>query len=85
MSTLEASPALAPTGAAHVRRPSTLTAYRWELRKLVSQKRTYLGLGLAAILPIIFVVAQNLRGPRGHDQGSIFARTSRSPAWRPRC
>ncbi len=50
MSTLEASPALAPAGAARVRRPSTLTAYRWELRKLVSQKRTYLGLGLAAIL-----------------------------------
>ena len=27
------------------RRPSTRTVYRWELRKLVSQKRTYLGLG----------------------------------------
>ena len=25
--------------------PTFLTAYRWELRKLVSQKRTYLGLG----------------------------------------
>ena len=73
MSTLEASPALAPAGAAHVRRPSTLTAYRWELRKLVSQKRTYLGLGLAAILPIIFVITQNLRNVHGHDQGNIFA------------
>jgi len=51
----------------------TLTAYRWELRKLVSQKRTYLGLGLAAILPIIFVVAQSLRSDHGHDQGNIFA------------
>ena len=29
-------------------KPSTLTAYRWELRKLISQKRTYLGLGAAA-------------------------------------
>jgi ABC-2 type transport system permease protein len=54
-------------------RPSTLTAYRWELRKLVSQKRTYLGLGLAMILPIIFVIAQSLRGHHGHDRGNIFA------------
>jgi ABC-2 type transport system permease protein len=65
-----ASPA--PLAVARTRRPSTLTAYRWELRKLVSQKRTYLGLGLAAILPIIFVVVQNLRTHRGHDQGNIF-------------
>jgi ABC-2 type transport system permease protein len=73
MSTLEATPALAPpTEAIHSRRPSTLTAYRWELRKLVSQKRTYLGLGLAVALPVIFVVVQNLRGNRGRDQGNIF-------------
>ncbi len=50
----------------------TLTTYRWELRKLVSQKRTYLGLGLAAILPIIFVITQNLRNDHGRDQGNIF-------------
>ena len=31
-------------------RPTALTAYRWELRKLVSQKRTYIGLGAAALL-----------------------------------
>ncbi len=75
MSTLEAapSPALAPPRETHARRPSTLTAYRWELRKLVSQKRTYLGLGLAAILPVIFVIVQSLRTDRGHDQGNIFA------------
>jgi ABC-2 type transport system permease protein len=36
-------------------RPSTLTVYRWELRKLVSLKRTYIGLGAAALLPVIFV------------------------------
>jgi ABC-2 type transport system permease protein len=53
-------------------RPSTLVAYRWELRKLVSQKRTYLGLGLAVILPLIFVVVQNLHDHRGHEQGNIF-------------
>jgi len=31
--------------------------YRWELRKLRSQKRTYLGLGAAAIVPLIFIIA----------------------------
>lgn len=37
--------------------PGTLTVYRWELRKLRAQKRTYLGLGAAALVPLIFVVA----------------------------
>jgi ABC-2 type transport system permease protein len=56
-----------------VRRPLTLTVLRWELRKLVSQKRTYLGLGIGMILPVIFVVVRNLQqGPRHGD--SIFAR-----------
>jgi ABC-2 type transport system permease protein len=31
--------------------------YRWELRKLCAQKRTYLGLGGAVLVPIAFVVA----------------------------
>jgi ABC-2 type transport system permease protein len=39
------------------RRPGVATVYRWELRKLRSQKRTYLGLGAAALVPIIFIVA----------------------------
>ena len=73
MSTAVGAAPAPPVGAAHVRRPSTLTAYRWELRKLVSQKRTYLGLVLAVILPLIFVVVQNLHNHRGHDQGNIFA------------
>src|SRR3954471_6669130 len=30
--------------------------YRWELAKLLAQKRTYLGLGVAILVPIIFVV-----------------------------
>jgi ABC-2 type transport system permease protein len=55
------------------RRPSTLTVYRWELRKLISQKRTYLGLGLGVILPLIFVVSQLLRGEGSHPGDSIFA------------
>ena len=38
-------------------RPGVLTVYRWELRKLRAQKRTYLGLGAAVAVPIIFVVA----------------------------
>jgi ABC-2 type transport system permease protein len=37
--------------------PGIATIYRWELRKLRAQKRTYLGLGAAAVVPIIFVVA----------------------------
>jgi ABC-2 type transport system permease protein len=49
-----------------------VTAYRWELRKLVSQKRTYLGLGLAVILPLIFVVVQSLRHHQDHGE-NIFA------------
>jgi ABC-2 type transport system permease protein len=53
-------------------KPSTLTAYRWELRKLISQKRTYLGLGLAVILPLIFVLSQHLHHHHGHEQGNIF-------------
>ncbi len=76
MSTLEATPALAPTGGAraHARRPSVLTIWRWELRKLTSQKRTYLGLALAVAIPLIFVTVERLRGGHGggHGDGSIF-------------
>jgi ABC-2 type transport system permease protein len=76
MSTIEASPAPTLGGArttARVRRPSTLTAYRWELRKLVSQKRTYLGLGLAVVLPLVFVVFEILHQPHGQRTESIIA------------
>ncbi len=54
------------------RRPSTLVIYRWELRKLVSQKRTYLGLGLAILPPLIFVIFQNLHHRHGGAE-NIFA------------
>jgi ABC-2 type transport system permease protein len=37
------------------------TVYRWELRKLRAQKRTYLGLGIAIAMPILFVVALSLQ------------------------
>jgi ABC-2 type transport system permease protein len=36
---------------------ATLTVYRWELRKLVAQKRTYLGLGAAVGVPLAFLLA----------------------------
>jgi ABC-2 type transport system permease protein len=73
MSSVAASPTVASRGTIHARRPSTLTAYRWELRKLISQKRTYLGLALVVILPLFFVVFQNVH--QRHDRGNdnIFA------------
>ncbi len=74
MSSVAASPSVPATGALRARRPSLLTVYRWELRKLVSQKRTYMGFGLAVLLPVIFVVVQNLHQHHGHGGGdSIFA------------
>ncbi len=44
VSSVAAAPPLPIDEPRRARRPSTLTVYRWELRKLVSQKRTYLGL-----------------------------------------
>ena len=44
-----------------------LVVYRWELRKLVSQKRTYLGLGAAIAVPLIFVVALTLQNGQPND------------------
>jgi ABC-2 type transport system permease protein len=74
MSSLAGTAPLPGTAAgARSRRPSTLTAYRWELRKLVSQKRTYLGFGLAIVLPLIFVISQLLRGHPPHGTDSVFA------------
>jgi ABC-2 type transport system permease protein len=41
------------------------TAYVWELAKLKSQKRTYLGLAAAVLVPIVFVVALAIQGHGG--------------------
>jgi ABC-2 type transport system permease protein len=72
MSSAALSPPAVGAPRARVRRPSTLTIYRWELRKLISQKRTYLGLGLIVILPLFFVIFQNVH--QRHDHGdNIFA------------
>jgi ABC-2 type transport system permease protein len=44
-----------------------LRVYRWELAKLAAQKRTYLGLGVAAIVPVIFVVVLLLQSGGPND------------------
>jgi ABC-2 type transport system permease protein len=76
MSTAAAAAAARPR--MRSRRPSTLTVYRWELRKLVSQKRTYLGFGLASILPVIFVVTQHIRDRHGHGENIFFSEITQS-------
>jgi ABC-2 type transport system permease protein len=54
-----------------------LVAYRWELRKLVAQKRTYIGLGAAATLPVVFVTVMALQkgGPYDAPLGHNLRRT----------
>jgi ABC-2 type transport system permease protein len=49
-----------------------LTVYRWELRKLRFQKRTYLGLGAAIVVPVLFSIAVSLRN--GHPDEVAFGR-----------
>jgi ABC-2 type transport system permease protein len=68
-SAVAASPPAGTPALARPRRPSTATVWRWELRKLASQKRTYLGIGLAAVLPVIFVVVQNVHQHQGQGHG----------------
>jgi ABC-2 type transport system permease protein len=67
-----AHPAPLAEAPAQFSRAATATVYRWELRKLLAQKRTYLGLGLVVALPLIFVVVQSLRQHHDHDE-NIFA------------
>jgi ABC-2 type transport system permease protein len=47
--------------------PTFVTAYTWELRKLALQKRTYLGLGAATAVPLIFVAALMLQNGSPND------------------
>jgi ABC-2 type transport system permease protein len=51
-------------------------AYRWELRKLVAQKRTYLGLGAMAALPLVFTVGVAADG--GEGEGALFSQVVES-------
>src|SRR5947209_1418876 len=60
-------------GARAGRRPGVATVYRWELFKLRFQKRTYLGLGASAIVPVLFVLAIHFQHRRG---GGDFAFSS---------
>jgi ABC-2 type transport system permease protein len=53
-------------------RPGVAVAYRWELRKLAAQRRTYLGLGAMAVLPLVFVVGV-LANDDGDMQGALFS------------
>jgi ABC-2 type transport system permease protein len=61
--------ATAPAGVkpARVKRPGVAAVYRWEMRKLISLKRTYLGIGFAALMPLIFVVALAARNEAPRD------------------
>src|SRR3954454_6798191 len=54
--------------------PGVATVYRWELRKLRSQKRTYLGLGAAAVVPVLFVTALVLQGGQSGPRDVAFGR-----------
>src|SRR5216110_1629162 len=42
-----------------------VAVYRWELSKLLAQKRTYLGLGAAMLVPLAFVVVLVLNSGGG--------------------
>jgi ABC-2 type transport system permease protein len=74
VTTLDAAPASRARAAPRsVRRPGVLTVFRWELAKLRRQKRTYLGLGAAAIVPILFVLAIHFRHRHGDHGDFAFA------------
>ena len=49
--------------------PGVLTVFRWELIKLRYLKRTYLGLTVAIVIPILFVVGTAARGGGPRDVG----------------
>ena len=54
-------------------KPGIASVYRWELFKLRHQKRTYLGLGAAAIVPILFVLAIHFRHQDRHGGDFAFS------------
>ena len=56
---------------------AVLKVYKWELLKLRAQKRTYLGLGAAVLVPIAFVVALSLQkgGPNDIPLGRYIRDT----------
>jgi ABC-2 type transport system permease protein len=60
--------ALAGPRVAVYRRPGVATVYRWELRKLIAQKRTFIGVGAALLVPLIFIVALAAESSGGPDE-----------------
>lgn len=50
----------------------TRRALVWELRKLLAQRRTYLGLGAAAAAPVLLAVAIVVHPPQPTDSGIPF-------------
>ena len=56
---------------------ATARIFRWEIAKLLAQKRTYLGLGAAMLVPIIFVVVLTLQtgGPNDVPLGRYIRDT----------
>ncbi|MBV8429832.1 MAG: ABC transporter permease [Solirubrobacterales bacterium] len=73
MSATSVAPSPALARPARQTRPGIWTVYRWELTKLRYQKRTYLGLGAAAVVPIFFVLAIHFQR---HQRGGDFAFSS---------
>ena len=68
------------------RMSATAHVYRWEIAKLLAQKRTYLGLGAAIVVPIIFVVVLKLQtgGPNDVPLGRYIRDTGlAAPVRRP--
>jgi ABC-2 type transport system permease protein len=61
----------APRAKSTRRRPGVGTVYAWELRKLRVQKRTYIGLGAAMLVPLIFILALLLNSGNGGGDGEI--------------
>jgi len=61
-----------------VRRPGVATVYRWELTKLRYQRRTYLGLGAAALVPILFTLAIHFHHGRRRGDFAFSNYLSRS-------
>jgi ABC-2 type transport system permease protein len=53
-------------------RPGVGAVYRWELRKLVAQKRTFIGVAAAIAVPLIFVIALKADANGGGPEGVPF-------------
>lgn len=48
-------------------RPTIIQLAAWEIRKLLAQKRTYIGIGAAALLPTVFVLVMSLQSGGPYD------------------